>query len=296
MLARDGIWRGPIRELRQRMADFTVDGIRFGELSPSTVSGSPHDRRLTKRSEEIVTAAFILGRLGHERVKLTTKAADGQSLERPDLDASFSDGTTAGIEIAQVGSTRRMKHDAQIALLEHRVCDLIETDQSFADAFGAFYLSVSPANVLGERDAVSKKQIEAMIEEVVRFVRAGEHSRTDSEHDPDTGYFPRGYSTLHARGATYYASAAAYGPHFQVTTGGTVNPRPETAEVLRVLDDHRAKAIGYRHRRNWLLLYLPDSNEVFRGTVAAIASEKPEIAPFEKCYITDACWRLATLS
>lgn len=64
-------------ELRTRMVDFTVDGVRFGTLLPETKSGSPHDRRLEKKSEEIVTAAFILGRLGYEGVQLITKAHDG---------------------------------------------------------------------------------------------------------------------------------------------------------------------------------------------------------------------------
>jgi hypothetical protein len=85
ILAREGIWQGTIRELRQRMADFTVDSVRFGALSPETRSGSPNDRRVTKRSEEVVTAVFVRDRVGYEQLQLFTKASDGGPLEGPDL-------------------------------------------------------------------------------------------------------------------------------------------------------------------------------------------------------------------
>ena len=43
-------WRGVIRNLRQRMNDFTFDGV--ASIPPETRSGSKHDRRLTTASTE----------------------------------------------------------------------------------------------------------------------------------------------------------------------------------------------------------------------------------------------------
>jgi hypothetical protein len=296
IIARGDIWRGPILELRKRMADFIVDGVRFGELLPETKSGSVHDRRLTKRSEEIVTAAFILGRLGYERVHIFTRDADGKDLERSDLDVRFETGETIGVEVAQVSPTSRMKHDANIAVLEHAVRDLIETDSAFADDFGPYYLSVSQSGPLGDREVANKKIGQRMVEEVVAFVRAQAHRTNDDYGDEPDGWFGPEYPTLHARSATYYVTPAVYGPYFSVMDGGTVNPNPETEEVIRVLDQHRRQAASYRRERNWILLYLPDTNEVFRNTVEATSRLKPDIAPFEQCHIADAVWRLTSLS
>lgn len=295
ILARGDVWHGPVRDLRERMSNFTVDGTRFGTLSPETRSGSRHDRRLTKRSEEIVTAVFILGRLGYSHVQLLTKTHDGIELERPDLDATLDDGSTVGLEVAQVGSTTRMRHDSHIASLEHTIRDLIETDESFAKAFGPYYLTVSLSSVLAREDVQSKRDALAMTDEVITFIRAGEHAVAEDHDNPETGYFDRKYTTLCARGATFYSSPAGYGPYFGVMTGGTVNPNAETGEVMRVLNDHRKSAHTYRGKRLWLLLYLSDSNEFFRNTVAEVAALRPDIAPFERCHMTDACWHLATI-
>jgi hypothetical protein len=294
IIAQGDIWRGDTLELRQRMSDFTVDGVRFGAQLADTRSGSKHDRRLSKESEEVVTAAFILGRLGYSRVRLSSKDESGRKLERPDLDAKFEDGTTLGIEVAQVGTTGRMKHDANLASLEHRIRDLIDSDAEFSKDFGPYYLSVSPSSVLGERDVANKRQVESMLAEVIAFIKAKGH-QLDNDADRENGYFGREYPMLHARGATYYSSSAAYGPYFAVMDGGTVNPNAEVGEVIRVLDSHRERARRYRVDRAWLLMYLADSNEIFRGTIAEIKKENPNIAPFEQCHLADACWRLTTL-
>ncbi|HKU68849.1 MAG TPA: hypothetical protein VJP85_13830 [Candidatus Baltobacteraceae bacterium] len=282
--------------MRKHMAEFTVDGVRFGELLPETKSGSVHDRRLTKRSEEIVTAAFIFGRLGYQRVQIFTRDTDGKDLERSDLDVRFETGEIIGVEVAQVSPTSRMKHDANIAVLEHTIRDLIETDSGFADAFGPYYLSVSQSGPLGDREVANKKIGERMVEEVVAFVRAQAHRTSDESGDEPNGWFGPEYPTLNGRSATYYVHPAAYGPYFSVMDGGTVNPKPETEEVIRVLDQHRRQAASYRRRRNWILLYLPDTNEVFRNTVEAVSRLNPDIAPFEQCHVTDSVWRLASLS
>lgn len=296
IIAHGDIWNGIILELRTRMADFAVDGKRFGSLLPETISGSSHDRRLTKRSEEIVTAAFILGRLGYENVQIFTRSSNGMSLERPDLDVRFENGETIGIEISQVSSTNRLKHDAQIAVLEHSIRDLIDRDQSFAEAFGPYNLTLSQSSVLAERDIGSKKQGQEILSEAIAFIRAKGHHYDPTTGDKSDGWFGPEYPTLYSRGATYYSTSAIYGPYFSVIDGGTVTPAPETAEVIRVLDRHRRQAITYRTTRTWMMMYLPDSNELFRNTVGATERLKPDIAPFAQCHITDASWRLASLA
>lgn len=277
IIAEGTIWRGQALELRQRMANFTVDGDRYGTLLAQTRSGSVHDRRLSKKWTEIATAAFVLGRLGYEGVQFFTKSRDGADLERPDLDARFATGEIIGIEAAEVGTTSRMKHDSHIAVLEHTVRDLIEADAMFAEAFGPYYVTVSVSNVLGDRDVASKKQAQAMLDEVIAFIRSGGHRKEDAS-DPDHAWFGDAFPTLRKRGATYYVSEADYGPYFGVMDGGTVNPNPETDEIQRVLDSHRRQARGYRMARTWMLMYLPDSNEIYRRTVPAF-SETNRISP-----------------
>jgi hypothetical protein len=279
------------------MAEFAVDGVRFGTLLPDTISGSVHDRRLSKATEEVVTAAFVLGRLGLADLEIVTRDQSGKKLERPDLDVRLADGSIVGIEIAQVGPTQRMRHDANIAILEHTIRDLIDNDQTFAEVFGKRYVTVSTSSPLGERDVSSKKQGQAIVAEVEAFIRAGGHlTNGNDDGERGSGYFGRMYPTLHRKGASYYSSPADYGPYFSVMTGGTVNPRPEIDEVLRVLNAHRAAAVDYRTSRTWMLMYLPDSNEIFRGTVKAVENVNPPILPFERVSITDTSWNIVTLT
>lgn len=295
IIARGDILHGKILEMWQRRADFTVDGIRYGSQLPETRSGSPHDDRLTKRSEEIVTAAFILGRLGYERVRISTRDADGRSLERPDFDVQFENGDEIGLEVALGSSTNRAKHDSHVAEIEHTIRDQIDADPAFARAFGPRYLTISTSSVLGERDVQKKKQARAMIAEIETFILSERHRQEENVDDPDDGWFGPEYPILHARGATYYSSPSAHGPEFNTMDGGTINPHPETDEVIHILDQHRRKAAGYRTRRTWIVMHLTDPFEALRNTAAAIERSRPEIAPFEQFHLADRAGRLVTV-
>ncbi len=295
IIAHGDIWKGDILEMQRRRADFTVDGQRYGSLLPETRSGSPHDERLTKRSEEIVTGAFILARLGYKRIQILTRDPNGVSLERPDLDVRFEDGNELGLEVAQAATTNRMKHDSHMAELEHKIGDLIDSDPSFAQDFGPYYVTISASSVLGERDVQSKKQTQALIGDVEAFIRSGRHRKQEDPDDPDDRWFGPKYPTLHARGATFFSSPSAIGPEFNTLDGGTVNPHPETDEVIRILDQHRRQAIDYRTKHTWIAMYLTDPFEAFRNTAGAIAALQPAIDPFEQFHLADRVGHLITV-
>ncbi len=187
-----------------------------------------------------------------------------------------------------------MKHDATIGVLEHSIRDLVGSDRSFANAFGPYHLSVSPSNVLGEREASSKRQGQAILDELVAFIRAKGHYVHQDSNDPTHRWFGVDYPTLHSRGGTFNTSREAYGPYFSIMDSGTVSRVPETAHAIRVLDKHRKKARAYRTSRTWMLMYLQDSNEIFRSTLDATRALNPSIAPFEQCHMTDFAWRIAS--
>jgi hypothetical protein len=291
----NGYWSGDILELRKRTAEYTVNGKRLGSIDWRTKSGHSGDTMLEKSDSEVLTAAFVLARLNHERVAITSVDSDGAQLERPDLDARFEDGTEVGIEVADVGQTDEMKHEAAVNFIEYSISNLLETDATFAQAFGPWFLSVN-LNPIGTWKKVpisSKKEARQILGDVEAFIRAGEHRKPVTR---TLTAFPDAYSTLRARGAEYTASPFASGAYFDLGDGsGAMASSDEYDEVLRVLDKHRSSAADYRPKRLWMIMYLTSSYEVFRRTVEAADAKRPPIAPFERCYISDGVGRLLEL-
>lgn|GEM_PF-4679357 len=68
----DGVWAGKILEVRQRTAEYVVEGARFGAMPIVTKSPSTNDRNLEKQTPEIMTAATFFSYLGYENVELVT--------------------------------------------------------------------------------------------------------------------------------------------------------------------------------------------------------------------------------
>lgn len=291
-----GIWSGAILEIRQRMAEYIVDGVRFGTVELETKSGSPNDIYLEKGISEVTTAAMVLSRLGMENVELFSLDVSGKPLESPDLDAVLPDGRKIGIEVADVIATEDAKHGASRSGVEVVVADLIDNDPSFATAFGQFYFSTT-LNGVGPHTPVkigSKREMQSIADEVVRYIRCREHQSTDDEYFRD---FPAAYETLRARGAQFHAERMDAGPYFSLSEGASAIGRVNhSAEVLRVLDKHRRQAAKYRPGPTWMILFLTDSFEYFNNTIAAIATTKPPISPFERVYLMDSASRIEALT
>jgi hypothetical protein len=94
------------------MADYEVDCRRLGAIDWIARSGSPNDTQLPGDSGEILAAALIFGLLGLDGIRITSIDATGKKLEKPDLDVTFADGTTVGVEAADVIATSQRRHDA----------------------------------------------------------------------------------------------------------------------------------------------------------------------------------------
>ena len=138
-----GIWSGKILEVRQRMAEYTVDGVRFGTMELETKSGSPNDVHLEKRISEITTAAMVSSYLGYEGIQLISVSRDGKPLERPNLDARLPDGTYIGVEVADANESSQRKHESGRNLIEVAVGDLLDTDASFRMAMAECYFALT---------------------------------------------------------------------------------------------------------------------------------------------------------
>jgi hypothetical protein len=290
-----GIWSGKILEFRQRMADYPVDGVRFGTIELETKSGSPNDTHLEKRISEVTTAAMVFSYLGYEGVELTSVGLDGKPLERPDLDARLPDGTCIGVEVADVSETSQRKHESGRNLVEVSIGDLVDTDTSFREAMTECYFGLT-LNGIGPHQPVqigSKKEAKAIADEIVAFVRSGAHLAPSKNY---FSTFPATCRTLHARGAQYHAEPMESGPHFAVSEGASAIGRMHRRdEVIRVLDDHRASAAGYRALPTWIFLFLTDTMEYFHNTIAVVEASKPPIAPFMRAYLVDAAARILLL-
>jgi len=294
LLIAQGNWSGDVLAAHERMADFSVDGSRFGAMPLLTKTASPNDTHLDKRTSEITTAAKIFSRLGYENIAFTTVGIDGKRLGRPDLGARLPDGTEIGVEVTDVSETALRKHDAGTNLVERAIGDLIDADPAFRKALGDTYFSLTINGVGSNRPLhiSTKKEAQSIAEEVDRFIRSGSHTTPTSDY---FATFPAQYATLASRGAQYHAEPAAE-PYFSVSEGAsTIGRAHRLGEVIRVLDDHRASAKDYRPLPAWILLSLTDTMEYFYGTIFAVEATKPPITPFVRGYLIDAVGRILDL-
>jgi hypothetical protein len=276
-----GIWSGRVLEMRKRMAEYFVDGKRFGSVNLETKSGSPNDPHLAQRISEITTAAMVLALLEYERVEITTMSPDGKDLERPDLDVLLPNGDLIGIEVADVSETDQRKHQAGQNRIEVQIADLLDSDPTFKKAMGFTYLTIN-LNGIGVAQHVqigSNKEARQITDELVAFVRSGAHLAPSDE------------------GAQFHAEVWEHEPCFSVSEGAsTIGPAHRLGEVLRVLDKHRASAEeGYRNIPTWIALLLTDTLEYFYNTIDAVERTRPSISPFVRAYVIDATWRMLLL-
>jgi hypothetical protein len=288
-----GIWSGNMLEFRSRMAEYIVDGSRFGEMCLKTKSGSENDTHLDKRTSEISTACMLFAYLGYERIEIVSLGPDGKALERPDLDVRLPDGSLIGLEVADVSETDQRKHESGRNLVEVKINDLLGNDPLFKEAMGKVYFAVTLNGVgpYGRREIGSKKEAQAIAAEIEAFVRSGQHLQPTDDYFET---FSAAYSTLHGRGAQYHVERWEHEANLSIGEGAsTIGPAHRRDEVIRVLDDHRASAKkAYRNLPTWIVLLLTDTLEYFYNTITAVENAKPPIDPFVRGYLMDAAARV----
>ena len=288
-----GIWSGKMLEFRKRMAEYVVDGNRFGALCLKTKSGSVNDTHLDKRTSELSTACMLFSYLGYEHIEIISLGKGGKQLERPDLDVRLPDGSLIGLEVADVSETVQRKHESGRNLVEVRIGDLLENDRSFRSAMGKVYFAVTLNGVgpYNRREIASKKEAQAIAAEIEAFVRSGQHLQPSDDYFES---FSSGYPTLHGRGAQYHVEQWEHEPNLSVSEGAsTIGPAHRRKEVIRVLHDHRSSARkGYRNLPTWIVLLLTDTLEYFYNTIHAVEAAKPPIDPFARAYLIDAAARI----
>jgi hypothetical protein len=286
-----GLWgSGPLLELRKIIAEYRVDGIRLGGIDFVSKSGSANQPSLSKRRAEIESAAFLLARLGYKEIGLVTLDEARKDLESPDLDALLPEGRI-GVEVAEVTATQARLKEASVERIGFELLDLRDADPSFTEALGQHYVIVTLHGPLGDASAIQKPEMFKILKELERFIRNQDHIQ---ESDELTA-FPDKYQALHARGATFSTAKMSEGSISVGRGSEFVSLAPETQEVLRVLNRHRKSASGYRPLPTWLVLFLSDSNEVFRNTIGEIEAHPPSIDPFVRCYLSDVAGRLLQL-
>jgi len=290
-----GVWDGETLRIRKVMAEYLVDGGRFGAVDLATKSGSPNDVYVQKRISEIATAAMLLARLGYENVRLLSIDGDGKDLERPDLDCYLPSGEEVKIEVAEVVKSDAAKHDASRNLVNVVISDLIDKDATFAAAFGNFYFSLI-LNGIGPQSQMpiaSKKEAMAMATEIEQFIRSEVHRHATESYFRS---FPPSCPVLYARGSTFNASELDSGPYFSMSEGsGAIGRSHQLPEVMRVLNGHRTSAATYRPGVTWIVLLISDTFEFFNNTIAEVIKANPPISPFERAYFLDGGGRLEVL-
>lgn len=282
-----GLWGvGEHRLMRERMAEFLVDGRRLGERPWQSLSGRLEDYELVKSDREILTAAFALGRLGHERVEIRSVDELGHPLDRPDLDAVV-DGCSVGIEVADVRALAG--HEGLKRLMRIGIAQMLD-DDSFREAFGANALCVNlnPLASFSHTPLKDRAEARRLLAELIAFIEAGDHLPA---FDGNLRSFPERYTALVARGCEFHCDSLESGPYFDLGDGPRMGLpyEPDCGRLLAVLNKHRRQAAKYRAVPElWIVLYLTDSDERYRRTLDAIASAAPSITPFTRCIVTDA--------
>ena len=172
-----GIWSGKILEVRQRMADYTVDGVRFGTIELETKAALPTTCIWRRGYLKSRRPPWPFRTSRYEGVELISVGPDAKPLERPDLDAHLPNGAYIGVEVADVSETSQRKHESGRSLIEVAVSDLLDTDASFRRAMAECYFALT-LNGIGPNRPVqigSKKEAKAIADEIVAFVRSGAH-------------------------------------------------------------------------------------------------------------------------
>jgi hypothetical protein len=176
---------------------------------------------------------MIFGLLGLEHVVISSLDSTGAKLEKPDLDVTFSDGSTVGFEAADVVASRQGQHQSETAALRTFILDLRASDPTFDSAFGSHYISVFLSGPFTKNHQIGRTERLAIQAEIEAFIRSGEHvnGRTGSN-------FTATYPTLNTRGATWHSSAFPV-PGFEIGHGaGNGVGDPAVADILRVLGGH----------------------------------------------------------
>ncbi|MDE2481135.1 MAG: hypothetical protein KGN02_02965 [bacterium] len=286
---------GQSLEQKQRVADYVVDGARFGVRDLKQKSKSPNDVEIDQATSEIWTACTLFACLQIPIREIRSLDESGQRLERPDLDVILDDGSCVGVEIADASEEALRKHDAGKHLIERTILDMIDEDSDFSTAMGRVYfnLSLGGAFVGSGGELTSKRDANSIIEEIAAFILSGAHRQQVEDY---FSTFPSKFKALHARGALYHASFWEHAPHFSVSDGAiTIGREDRSYEVLRVLDRHRKAAERYRPIPLWIILSLTDPLEYFHNTVDAVAKAPPVIAPFVRGFLIDQLARVLQL-
>lgn len=268
-----GNWSGTALESRQLMAGYTVDGGRFGSMPLETKSGSSNDTHLGKRVSEIWTAALVFSYLGYHKIGLISVGQDGAQLERPDFDVQLPDGEYIGLEIANVSETLERKLEAGRNAIEVSLRDRIERDSAFRAAFGSYYITLTLSGPGSHAQDLTRRETRAIIEDLVRFVSAGAHTKVSSEYFSP---FSAQYKTLNMRGAEYHAEPIADGPSFTVNEGaGTIGPTDRRDDVIHAIrEEIKRQGLTREKAAKKVKLAQPDLSQILNGRASNYSAER----------------------
>jgi hypothetical protein len=290
-MLRRGLWgTGEIARLRAIIAEYSLDSVRLGGIPFISKSGSPHDPVLEKKRAEVESASWALARLGIERVEFVSLDSIGNALERPDLDALVPKIGRLGIEVTEVIAPESAASEAERERIRRALLDEADKSAALASAWGGIYIQLTLNPPMANAPISGKAESLAIVDELRRFILCGDHLK-----GAGSASFGPSYPRLSGRGASFTASSLG-GREISVALGAefissAVTPR----QVVDILERHRRAAKGYRQGPTWMVMFLSDWHELFRGTLDSIAANPPEIAPFSRCLLSDVAGRLVDL-
>jgi hypothetical protein len=283
------MWTGREADLHRIVAEYKLDGRRFGGVVFETLSESIHDHRLAPKRAEVEVAAYILARLGYTEAKLNSLDARGSTLERPDLDVVLSgEPESLGFEVAFGIRSSVAKADAEQLRIETTIRDRLDSDPVFRECFGLGHLSVQ---LESDRQPLGRAVANKVVRELIAFIASCSH-----QNGTDDLCFPASCATLCSRGASFSMIRDTGEPYFTAMHGSSiVDRRDSVSTVVNILNSHRKQASNYRRRRNWCAVQITDVSDIFRPTLARIAQLCPPIDPFEKVFVGNPSGRIIVL-
>jgi hypothetical protein len=255
---------------RLEVADFTLDGHRFGKLPQVARNTSPNENRLDKRKYyEAYAVAHMLVALGHRRVAMFTG-------DKPDIRADI-DGAKVGIE--QVDILSQDLADAKHAGLdlERNVRDAIGVRPDLAAAIEGLSLTVS----FTQSPKGFTKQLAA---ELFRLVLDGRFQKLRGEtFVPTRADGP----ALFSCGGRAYVNDKKIGWNFFVMYGTGITPIAVPARTI-VADTLKRKqhlASGYGMRPLWLFMTVLEAVTLTSGEVREVVRDFGSILPFDRLVV-----------
>jgi hypothetical protein len=256
--------------IRSAVAEFTLDGVRFGQLSQVPRKSSVNETRLEKRSYyEPYAVASALVALGYVRLEMFVH-------DKPDIRAVIGD-TVIGIEQADIldQGFADAKHTALD--IERGVRDLIASRCELSEAMKGLSLIVSFMHS-------PKGHTRQLVTELTNLIeQRAFNSSSNSSFLPSLTDAP----ALFSSGARINVGATELGSSFAIMYGSGIHPiaTPARELVREMLEKKQRLATKYDIRPLWLFMTVLDGMMLTANEVHEVATVAGSLEPFKRLVV-----------